>query len=196
MELTRLVRTRLSDSIPLDLTPSSAAIYRRLKCARTRQPQRNRPKCQRKCQLRHSAEFRRRLMTEIGQKRKSRAITWGSGRSAIPKSVPVANPPVNRHHSGRLGGARHGRERPRALNATSQSVFISYASQDADAADRICDAFGQRASKSGSTKASCESGTPGTSRSASRSRSAPYSSRSFQSKVRMYGCNLILDRRY
>jgi hypothetical protein len=40
-----------------------------------------------------------------GQKRKSRARTWGPEADvATPKFVPVANPPVIRDHSGRLGG--------------------------------------------------------------------------------------------
>jgi TolB-like protein len=40
------------------------------------------------------------------------------------------------------GEVHHGRERPRTLNATSRAVFISYASQDAEAAGRICEALG------------------------------------------------------
>src|ERR1700724_852799 len=57
------------------------------------------------------------------------------------ESTQVANPAGIRDDSELLGEARHGRERPHTLNATSRAVFISYASQDAEAAGRICEAL-------------------------------------------------------
>ncbi len=64
------------------------------------------------------------------------------------------------------------------MTEPSHAVFLSYASQDAEAAQRICEALRAAASRFGSIRASCGAGTPGTSRSASKSRPAPCSSRS------------------
>jgi TolB-like protein len=54
---------------------------------------------------------------------------------------PVANAPIIRDHSAQLGGSSNGRERLRTLSGISHAVFISYASQDAEAAGRICEAL-------------------------------------------------------
>jgi TolB-like protein/Flp pilus assembly protein TadD len=69
-------------------------------------------------------------------------------RSLLPEadilaseSTQVANPAGIRDDSELLGDACHGRERPHTLNATSRAVFISYASQDVEAAGRICEAL-------------------------------------------------------
>ena len=67
------------------------------------------------------------------------------------------------------------------------AVFLSYASQDAEAAKRICEALRAAGMRSGSTRASFGAETPGTSRSASRSRPARLSS---QSSPRTLTCGL------
>src|SRR5579862_1069183 len=57
------------------------------------------------------------------------------------ESTQVANPAGIRDDTQLPREARHGQERPHTLNATSRAVFISYASQDAEAAGRICEAL-------------------------------------------------------
>ena len=53
----------------------------------------------------------------------------------------VAIPLGIRDHSGRIGDARQGRGWLRNLSGISHAVFLSYASQDAEAAQRICAAL-------------------------------------------------------
>jgi TolB-like protein len=53
----------------------------------------------------------------------------------------LANPLCIRDDFRRCGDARHGRGWLHTLSGTSQAVFISYASQDAEAARRICEAL-------------------------------------------------------
>jgi len=55
--------------------------------------------------------------------------------------VPVAIPLSIRDHSGAQRDARHGRGWLRTLSGISHAVFISYASQDAEAAQKICEAL-------------------------------------------------------
>src|SRR5579862_7844928 len=57
------------------------------------------------------------------------------------ESTQVANPAGIRDDTQLPREARHGQERPHTLNATSRAVFISHASQDAEAAGRICEAL-------------------------------------------------------
>jgi TolB-like protein/Flp pilus assembly protein TadD len=66
-------------------------------------------------------------------------------RNARPKAVlsprrgtAVVIRPLIRDHSGRVRGTQHGRRRLKTLSGASQAVFLSYASQDAEAAGRIC----------------------------------------------------------
>jgi hypothetical protein len=54
-----------------------------------------------------------------------------------------------------------GAESAEPASTSTGAVFLSYASQDAEAAQRICTARAQRASKYGSTKLSCAAGMPG-----------------------------------
>jgi TolB-like protein len=53
----------------------------------------------------------------------------------------VANPSTIRDHSEAEGDTRHARGRLRSVSGAVQAVFISYASQDAEAANRICQAL-------------------------------------------------------
>ena len=55
---------------------------------------------------------------------------------------------------------------PTQASTPAGAVFLSYASQDGEAAKRICEALAPRASKSGSIRASYAGVMPGMSRSA------------------------------
>jgi hypothetical protein len=64
-----------------------------------------------------------------------------------------------------------------SMTELSRALFLSYASQDAKASQRICDALRAGGIESGSIRASCAAGIFGIRRSAARSATARSSSR-------------------